>query len=73
MRIHDSTSGMRFRNMLNSRRTTILKGRKKFPEEGTINAMLIRTIKELDMHKLVGGSILKNPMFFTEAKVILTI
>tara|TARA_R110001592_G_scaffold224032_4_gene479626 strand:+ start:2105 stop:3565 length:1461 start_codon:yes stop_codon:yes gene_type:complete len=73
MRIHDSSAGMRFRNMVNSRRKSILKGNKKFPEEGTINAMLVKAIKELDMHKLVGNSILKNPMLLTDAEIELKI
>lgn len=73
MRIHDSATGMRFRNMVNSRRNSILKGNKKFPEESTINAMLVRTINELDIYKLLGNSILKNPMLITEAKVTLVI
>lgn len=73
MRIHDSATGMRFRNMLNARRKNIIKGNRKNPEESEINAILVKAIKELDMHKLVGSSILKNPMFFTEAKVVLNI
>jgi len=73
MRIHDSATGMRFRNMLNARRNNIIKGNRKLPEQDEILGILVKTINELDMYKLIGNSILKNPMLITDAKVELKI